>query len=118
MVSPINADKPITAPTERSGEPPKNSRSEQLPSAPSAPQQQRAVEATGATLEVDKARQLFDLENQQTRVSGTEITTPDAARSLLDRILEQFSSMPEEAMKTQGSQVPAPLANLLQTAPA
>jgi hypothetical protein len=117
MVSPINGDKPITAPTGRSAESPKNSRSEQTPSAPSSPLEQRAVEGTGTTLEVDKARQLFDLENQQTRISGTEITTPDAARSLLDTIIEQFSSMPEQAMKTQGSQVMAPLANLLQTAP-
>lgn len=117
MVSPITGDKPITAPTGRSGESPKNSRSEQIPSAPSSPLGQRAIEATGTTLEVDKARQLFDLENQPNRVSGTEITTPDAAHSLLDTILEQFSTMPEQAMKTQGSQVTPPLANLLQTAP-
>ncbi|MEJ2394148.1 MAG: ribosome maturation factor rimM, partial [Candidatus Thiodiazotropha sp.] len=72
----------------------------------------------GSIVEVDKARHLYDLENQTARVAATEITTPEAARSLLDQILEQLNRAPEQAMKSQASGETAPLANLLQTAPA
>ncbi len=117
MISPISGDKPIAASTERAGESSKNSRIEQTSIAPSNAPEHKAAEPVGTTVEVDKARQLYELENQQSRVSGAQITTPEAARSLLDRILEQFSAMPEQAMKSQASDAAAPLANLLQTAP-
>jgi hypothetical protein len=117
MVSPINGDKSITASTERSEESAKNNRSEQAATAPSTSQERKSAEPAGSTLEVDSARQLYDLENQTSRVSGTEIKTPEEARSLLGQILEQFSNKPEQAMLTHGSSPAAPLASLLQTAP-
>jgi phage gp37-like protein len=117
MISPISGDKSIAASTERAGESSKNSRSEETTIAPSNAPELKTTEPLGTTVEVDKARQLYDLENQSPRVSGAQIATPEAARSLLDRILEQFSAMPEQAMKSQASAATAPLANLLQTAP-
>lgn len=118
MVSPINSDKPIASSTERTGESAKNSRNEQAAKAPSSSQEHKSTEPAGTTVEVDKARQLYELANQKSRATGTEITTPEAARSLLNQILEQISAMPEQAMKSQASHAASPLANLLQTAPA
>jgi hypothetical protein len=117
MVSPINGDKPITATAERSGESTKSSRGDQAASGPSNTLEHKAAKPVGATLEVDKARQLYDLESQKSRGTGQAIESPEAARSLLQEILEQFSAMPEQAVKSQGSQ-PAALANLLLSAPA
>jgi hypothetical protein len=118
MVSPINGDKPIAASTERSGESAKNSRREPASLAPSSSLKSNTAEPVGSIVEVDKARHLYDLENQTARVTAAEITTPEAARSLLDQILEQLNRAPEQAMKSQASGASAPLANLLQAAPA
>ncbi len=117
MVSPINGEKPIASSSERLGESAKNNRPEQsqASSAAGSPQQKPA-ETARDTPQLDQARQLFELENHTARPAGEDITTPEAARSVLGRILEQISSAPEQAIKAQGS-VPNPLANLLQTAP-
>ena len=117
MVSPITGDKPITATTEQAGESAKKSRSEQVAIGPSSSLEHKAAEPVGSTLEIDKARHLYELENQKSRVTENEITTPEAARSLLSEIIEQISTAPEQAMKSQGAQTAA-LANLLQSSPA
>ncbi|MGD8909838.1 MAG: hypothetical protein PVF13_01760 [Chromatiales bacterium] len=117
MVSPINGDKSITASTERTGESAKNSRSEQAAISPSTSQERKTAVTLDSTLEVDNARQLYDLESQPSRVSAAQINTPDEARSLLGQILEQFSNEPEQAMLSQGSRAESPLASLLQNAP-
>jgi hypothetical protein len=117
MVSPINGDKSIAASTERAGESAKNNRSEQAATAPSNSQERKSAEPVGSTLEVNSARQLYDLESQTSRVSATQIKTPEEARSLLDQILEQFSNKPEQAMLSQGSRTEAPLVSVLQNAP-
>lgn len=116
MVSPINGDKPITVSTEQTGKSTKNRPNEPTANAPSSSLEGQVAEPVGTTLEVDKARRLYDLENQTSRIAGAEITTPEAARSLLEEILAQFKQAPEQAVKSQGSQGDA-LANLLQTAP-
>lgn len=117
MVSPINGDKPITTTAERSGESAKSSRGEQAASGPSNTLEHKAAKPVGTTMEVDKARQLYDLESQQSRGTEQAVASPEAARSLLQEVLEQFSAAPEQAMKSQGSQSAA-LANLLLSAPA
>jgi hypothetical protein len=118
MISPINGDKPVTVSTERSGESAKSNRAEQTAVTPSGTSSSHTTDPVGAIVEVDKARQLYEMENQSARVPGAEIKTPEAARSLLDQIIEQFSKSPEEAMKSQTSGASAPLINLLETAPA
>jgi acetylglutamate synthase len=117
MVSPINGDTSIRTSTERSGETAKNSRGEQATSSSSLPLEQKSAKPSGSTVEVDDARQLFDLENQASRISGMETTTPEEARSLLDQVLEHIRNSPEEALASQGSRATSTLANLLQTNP-
>jgi hypothetical protein len=118
MVSPINGDKSVAASTERTGESAKNNRSEKAAIAPSTTQERQSAAPAGSTLEVNSARQLYDLENQASSVTSTQINTPDEARSLLGQILEQFSSNPEQAMLSQGSHAEESYASLLQNAPA
>ena len=116
MVSPINGEKPIATSTERLGESSKNNRPEQVAPSSASSRQSKPDEPTGDEIKLDQARQRLDLENQMTRPAGEQIATPEAARSLLDQILAQISSSPEQAFKAQGS-ASSPLANLLQSAP-
>jgi cytoskeletal protein RodZ len=118
MVNPINGDKPIAVTTERSGESTHNRRSERTATAPSAPVEPKAAEPASTTVEVEGARQRYDLETQAARVSGAEISSPEAARSVLDQLLEQIGTRPEQALQAQGSGAKVPLAKLLQAAPA
>ncbi len=118
MVNPINGDKPIAVTTERAGESTNGRRSEKAAATPSAPTESKPAEPAGTTLEVEGARQLYELENQAARVSGAGITSPEAARTVLDQLLEQIGTQPEQALQAQGSGVTAPLAKLLQAAPA
>jgi len=116
MVSPINGEKPIATSAERLAESSRNNRPEQPVASPASSPEKQPAESAADNLKLEQARQLFDLENRTARPAGKEITTPEAARSLLDQILEQISSTPEQAVKAQGS-VSSPLANLLQVAP-
>ena len=117
MVNPVNGDKSISLTTDRPGASAKNARSEQAAVTPSPGPEAKTSAPLGTTLEVDDALQLYNLENQPPRVSGAGISSSEEARSLLDRILEQISAQPGQALKAQGSQAAAPLANLLKTAP-
>ncbi len=117
MVSPINGDKPIAVATERSGESTHGGRSEQA-AATASPHQTKAAKPVDTSVEVEGARQLYDLENQAIREPGTAIASPEEARSVLDRVLEQIGTRPQQALQAQGSGVTAPLAKLLQSAPA
>jgi hypothetical protein len=116
MVSPINGEKPLASSAERLGESTKNSRPEQRTGSPASSPENKPAEAADESPKLDQARQLYELENQTARPAGERITTPEAARSLLNQILEQISSTPEQAVKAQGA-VSSPLANLLQAAP-
>jgi hypothetical protein len=116
MVSPINGEKPIASSAERPGESSKNGRPEQPAGSTASSPENKSVAAASESPKLDQARQLYDLENQAARPAGERIDTPEAARSLLDQILEQISSTPEQALKAQG-EVTSPLANLLQAAP-
>lgn len=118
MVSQIHGDKPLPATTERTGESAGKRRSEP-DTGQNMGRSQNAPAATVAsdTVEVDKARQLYDLESQAIRPATTEIATPEQARSLLNRVMEQFSSQPEQALQSQTAGASASLANLLQSQP-
>jgi hypothetical protein len=117
MIDPINSDKPISPATARSGESHKSVKPEQS-GLPSSAAEKQAETATGTTVEVDQARQLYNLENQVHSPLASTVKTPEAARSLLDTILEQFTSAPEQVFKSQATNVSAPLASLLEKAPA
>jgi K+/H+ antiporter YhaU regulatory subunit KhtT len=117
MVSPVNGDKPISPSTERSGQSSKNLKSEQA-SALAPSMQSATTEPVSAIVEVDKARQLYELESQKTNALDSTITSSEEARSLLNKILDQFNRAPEQALLSQGARSSSALANLLQTAPA
>lgn len=116
MVSPINGEKPLASSAERLGESSGNKRPQPSKSAVAGQPESQAATAGSESPKLDQARQLYELENQAARPAGERIDTPEAARSVLDRILQQISSNPEQAVKAQGS-VSSPLANLLQVAP-
>jgi hypothetical protein len=117
MINLINGDKPISPATERSGESHKSAKPEQanLPSGTTEAQPDKPV---GSNVEIDQARQLYNLETQANRPPASAVETPAAARSLLNTIMEQFRSTPEQAFKSQATQVSTPLAKLLEQAPA
>ena len=117
MVNPINGDKPITTTTTRSDESSKRTEPNQVTAQTDRPEH-KAAEPVNATLEVEKARQLYEMESQKNAPSGPAIETPEQARSVLSQILDQISQAPDRAMKTQASASASPLANLLEAAPA
>jgi len=117
MINPINGEKPLALSTERSGASTKNDRPERT-EARESPLGREAAEPVGASVDVENARQRYELETQRTRGAAAEIATPDQARSVLQQILQQFSAEPEQAMKSQASGVSAQLAGVLQAAPA
>ncbi|MCU7798383.1 MAG: hypothetical protein KZQ75_14760 [Candidatus Thiodiazotropha sp. (ex Myrtea spinifera)] len=117
MVSPVNGDKSITSTTARSGES-NSSAKPQQGGVQTETLDQKATEPVSATLEVDKARQLYEMESQKNLAAGPAIETPEEARSVLGQILEQFSQTPALAMKTQAPETTATLASLLNAAPA
>ncbi len=117
MINPINGEKPLAISTERSGASTKNGRSERT-EANESPLGREAAEPVGTSVDVENARQLYEMETQRTQGAAVEIATPDQARSVLQQILQQFSAEPEQAMKSQASGVSARLAGVLQAAPA
>ncbi|MCU7906744.1 MAG: hypothetical protein KZQ76_13045 [Candidatus Thiodiazotropha sp. (ex Epidulcina cf. delphinae)] len=117
MVSPVNNDKPISTTTEKSGHSNRSVKTDQA-TVNTANLETQAPEAIGSTLEVDKARQLFEIERGRMNAADSAGSTPEQARALLDNILRQFAASPEAAMKAQGAKVTEPLAGLLESAPA
>jgi hypothetical protein len=115
MINPLNGDKTLSPAMERSVESRKQANAERT--AP-APAEQHNEPSASATVEVDQARQLYNVEHQASRpVSGT-VDSPEAAGSLLNAILQQFSDSPEQAFRTQAANVSPPLVKLLEQAPA
>lgn len=118
MVNPVTGDKPLSPATERSGESRGNNRTQQSPAQAGAMGQQADRIPAESTVTVDEARQLYNMENEINRTGNITVDTPEAARSLLERIVEQFSSNPEQAYRSQTDNTSVPLTNLLQKAPA
>ncbi|WP_177420965.1 hypothetical protein [endosymbiont of Lamellibrachia barhami] len=109
MVNPINGDKPITLTTEpslHSNRTATKGRGE----AEEAPARTHDTETTATNVQIDGARQLFELE--QSRPDGA-LETPEQARSLLDQVLERLGTTPQAVMQAQTGNASATLANLL-----
>ena len=117
MINPLNGDKTLSSAMERSGESQKNARTEQTAIPPNASDSGKES-AVSPEVEVDQARQLYNLENQANRPVAASVDTPEAARSLLNTVLQQLQENPDQAYRTQASSASAPLARLLEQAPA
>ena len=117
MINPVNSDKSINTTTDKPSQSQASVKTDQVTADNASAQQTQTQESGRPTLEVDSARQLFDIENNRSEATST-VTTPQQARSLLDTIVEQFGASPESAVKAQVAHVSAPLANLLESAPA
>jgi hypothetical protein len=116
MINPVHGDKPVAPSSERS-DPSAKSRGQEERAARPVPGQAATASPTDTTLEVDKAWQLYQLENQGPRLESPGIASPEEARSLLARILDQISSAPRQALSSQGAMAGAALAHLLENAP-
>ncbi|MEW8627572.1 MAG: hypothetical protein AB2551_17625 [Candidatus Thiodiazotropha sp.] len=115
MINPVNSDKTVQTTTDKSGQSQASHKTE-TPGGSAVEPTQAAVEER-PTLDVDNARQLYQMET--TRSGQTDaIDSPQQARSMLDALLQQISNSPESAAQAQMAQVSKPLANLLESAPA
>jgi hypothetical protein len=72
---------------------------------------------TQTGLDVDSARQLFQLENNKPGTVGPGIETAEQAKTLMNQVLEQFAANPRQAFNTQSVASNPLLANLLEAAP-
>ncbi|MCU7802856.1 MAG: hypothetical protein KZQ92_07795 [Candidatus Thiodiazotropha sp. (ex Lucinoma borealis)] len=117
MISPVNSDKPISTTTEQSGRSNRGNETDQT-TVSTTTQESRTSIADSSTLEVDNARQLFNIETNRANAANAVISTPEQARSLLENILQQFASSPESAAKSQAAKVSTTLSSLLESAPA
>ncbi len=118
MVNPINGDKPLSTTTTRSDASSRGKEVTPVTSHSDSASQQPSSESVRASVDIDKGRQLYEMESQRSAATGQTIKTPEQARSLLGQILNQISQAPEQAMKSQASTDASPLANLLESAPA
>lgn len=109
MVNPVNGDKPITLTTESSQHSNRTAAKGQE-EAGETPVKAQGAEPTAADVQIDGARQLFELE--QSRPEGA-LETPEQARSLLDQVLERLSTTPQAVMQAQTGNASATLANLM-----
>lgn len=117
MINPVNSEKTIQTATDRSSQSSAETKSEQVGSSRESVQETQASTSSRSTVDIDNARQLYEMETSRT-ASAAAISTPQQARSLLDTLVQQITSSPESAAEAQLAQVTKPLANLLASAPA
>ncbi|MEJ2619002.1 MAG: ribosome maturation factor rimM [Candidatus Thiodiazotropha sp.] len=115
MINPVNSDKTIQTTTDKSAQSQGNKKTE--PATTTPVEQAQTIVRERPTLDVDNARQLYQMETSRSGQADA-VTTPQQARSMLDTLLQQISSSPESAAQAQMAQVSKPLANLLESAPA
>ncbi|MEW8353390.1 MAG: hypothetical protein AB2665_06290 [Candidatus Thiodiazotropha sp.] len=118
MVSPVNSDKPINTTTEQSGRSHASQTTTETAAAQSKQQPPQPATANAPTVEVDQARQLYDIENNRIESSETLLKTPEEARSMMQSIVQQIAASPETAAKAQAAKASKPLSAILQNAPA
>jgi hypothetical protein len=118
MVNPINGDKPLSTTTTRSDASSRGKEATPVSGQTDSSSQKQSAQSVGSSVDIDKGRQLYEMESQRSAATGQPIETPEQARSLLGQILNQISQAPEQAMKSQASATASPLANLLESAPA
>lgn len=115
MVTPVNFDKPITTDADRTTQPNPRANSESV--ADQSPKSATQTADAESRLDVENARQLYQLETNKLETVRPEIETPEQAKTLLNRILQQFSATPEDALEIQGGGSNGLLTNLLSAAP-
>jgi hypothetical protein len=115
MINPVNSDKTVQTTTDKSTQSQGSKKTEQATS--TGVEQAQTVAEERPTLDVENARHLYQMEANRSGQSDA-LSTPQQARSMLDTLLQQFSSSPESAAQAQMAQVSKPLANLLESAPA
>jgi hypothetical protein len=116
MATPINPDKSFN---NRADKPTQTQERKPLgrdhqPDDSSDPQ---PTQAADSKVDVETARQLYQMESQRTVTASHQITNPEQASALLDQILAQISNTPEQALRAQAPKGPAVLASLLERAP-
>jgi hypothetical protein len=117
MINPVNSDKSIQTTTDKPDQSRSNSKVDPMRAHSEPVQQAQATVSGRSTLDVDSARQLYEMESARSESAST-ISTAQQARSLLDTLVEQISNSPESAAKAQLTQVSQPMANLLASSPA
>ncbi|MEN8166483.1 MAG: hypothetical protein ABFR65_03280 [Pseudomonadota bacterium] len=116
MVTPVNPDKSITPGTDRTTQSNQRLNVEQGGDQRSIAESQTAAH-TESRLDVDSARQLYQLENKGSETIGPGIETHEQARTLLNQLLQQFTASPEQASKIHSGESNTLLAKLLAAAP-
>lgn len=117
MVTQVHSDKsinPILDKTTQSN-PSTNTRQENGKALSTEPETRQSRELMP---DVDTARQLYELENNRPETLKSTLETPEQARSLLDKIVQQMMNMPEKALQSQINGTAGHISNLLSTAPA
>ncbi|KRT57534.1 hypothetical protein [endosymbiont of Ridgeia piscesae] len=119
MVTPIHPDKSVTNPSNRQIESNRNR---------TAGEARHAAAASDASqpsrpdtqVDVEKARQLYEMEQSRAEQTSPRIETPQQARSTLEQILAQLKATPQQAQQALQAQggVSEQLGNLLESAPA
>lgn len=117
MVNPVTGDKPIAPSSERTAPSGRSHQPAQTAPRLSSREEESPTGSPDTTLEVDQAQQLYTLENQKAGLGSSGIATPEEARSVVARILEQIGAAPGQALSSQGAVAGAALAHLLESAP-
>ena len=117
MINPVNSDKSINNTAEKTSQSQTSAKADPVTSGGASAQPTQNQESVRSPLDVDNARQLYELESSRSEAAST-VSTPQQARSLLDTIVQQLSASPESAVKAQAANVSAPMTNLLESAPA
>jgi hypothetical protein len=115
MVTPVNPDKSVNHRLDAARQPGQRMSTGQDRQATDSPQPQ-AQPATESRLEIETARQLYQLENQRAS-NAPRITTPEQASVLLGEMLQQFTDNPAQSLQAQSPPSPTALRNLLERSP-
>jgi hypothetical protein len=116
MINPVNSDKTVNTSTDKPSESQSRVKTDSLAPASSSSPSSPSLASSQSTLNVENARQLFEMENARSG-SATSLTTPEQARSTLNSILQKFTQEPESTAKVQLSRIAPSLANLLKHMP-
>lgn len=115
MVNPVNPDKSINSRIDTASQSAQRmSTSQNRQAADTTSEQPR--ETQDSQVDVDSARQLYQMENHRAN-TASRITTPTQASNLLNQILQQFTANPAQSLQAQSSPSPSALSNFLGRAP-
>ena len=115
MVTPVNSDKSVNNRIDTPEQPGQRMSTGQDRQALASSQSQSRP-AAESRVDVDTARQLYQIENHRSATTS-RITTAGQASDLLGQILQQFTASPAQSLQAQSPPSPAALTNLLERAP-